>query len=178
MEYFLTVSENSRKPWSGSWIKMFKRCLCCDFRVEESRNLLLLFRTLRTFSDRCDDRCRTYQHFQVSEDEHTLKQMSSLTDLLSAVCRYVCGTDTRQKLWREDLVVLSSNAMCLTHLLTATWNIAPAFFKTLYKSLCIMCGGQDLPVRAEFLEQEDQMVHQSVWRHTDWRWELYVTFHI
>uniref|UniRef100_A0A8D3CC51 Centromere protein P n=1 Tax=Scophthalmus maximus TaxID=52904 RepID=A0A8D3CC51_SCOMX len=36
--------------------------------VEESSDLLLLFRTLRTFSDRCDDRCRTFQHFQVSKD--------------------------------------------------------------------------------------------------------------
>ncbi|KAK9529571.1 hypothetical protein VZT92_013654 [Zoarces viviparus] len=36
--------------------------------VEESRDLLLFFRTLRTFSDRCDDRRRTFQHFQVSED--------------------------------------------------------------------------------------------------------------
>ncbi|XP_039468139.1 centromere protein P [Oreochromis aureus] len=33
-------------------------------RVEESRDLLLFFRTLRTFSDRCDDRSRTFQHFQ------------------------------------------------------------------------------------------------------------------
>ncbi|XP_051271568.1 centromere protein P isoform X2 [Dicentrarchus labrax] len=32
--------------------------------VEENRDLLLFFRTLRTFTDRCDDRCRTYQHFQ------------------------------------------------------------------------------------------------------------------
>ncbi|XP_070814585.1 centromere protein P isoform X2 [Chaetodon trifascialis] len=32
--------------------------------VEESSDLLLLFRTLRTFSDRCEDRCRTFQHFQ------------------------------------------------------------------------------------------------------------------
>ncbi|XP_034389812.1 centromere protein P isoform X2 [Cyclopterus lumpus] len=32
--------------------------------VEESRDLLLLFRTLRTFSNRCDDRRRTFQHFQ------------------------------------------------------------------------------------------------------------------
>ncbi|XP_034724873.1 centromere protein P [Etheostoma cragini] len=32
--------------------------------VEESRDLLLFFRTLRTFSDRCDDRRRTFQHFQ------------------------------------------------------------------------------------------------------------------
>ncbi|XP_034442415.1 centromere protein P isoform X1 [Hippoglossus hippoglossus] len=32
--------------------------------VEESSNLLLLFRTLRTFSDRCDDRLRTFRHFQ------------------------------------------------------------------------------------------------------------------
>ncbi|XP_026162390.1 centromere protein P isoform X2 [Mastacembelus armatus] len=32
--------------------------------VEESRDLLLFFRTLRTFSDRCNDRCRTFQHFQ------------------------------------------------------------------------------------------------------------------
>ncbi|XP_060925600.1 centromere protein P [Limanda limanda] len=32
--------------------------------VEESSDLLLLFRTLRTFSDRCDDRRRTFQHFQ------------------------------------------------------------------------------------------------------------------
>uniref|UniRef100_A0A3Q3KEZ4 Centromere protein P n=1 Tax=Monopterus albus TaxID=43700 RepID=A0A3Q3KEZ4_MONAL len=32
--------------------------------VEESRDLLLFFRTLRTFSDRSDDRCRTFQHFQ------------------------------------------------------------------------------------------------------------------
>nr|XP_020466856.1 centromere protein P isoform X2 [Monopterus albus] len=33
--------------------------------VEESRDLLLFFRTLRTFSDRSDDRCRTFQHFQM-----------------------------------------------------------------------------------------------------------------
>ncbi|XP_069567429.1 centromere protein P [Brachyistius frenatus] len=32
--------------------------------VEESQDLLLFFRTLRTFSNRCDDRCRTFQHFQ------------------------------------------------------------------------------------------------------------------
>lgn len=32
--------------------------------VEESCDLLLFFRTLRTFSDRCDDRRRTFQHFQ------------------------------------------------------------------------------------------------------------------
>ncbi|XP_054866633.1 centromere protein P [Amphiprion ocellaris] len=32
--------------------------------VEESCDLLLFFRTLRTFSDRCDDRSRTFQHFQ------------------------------------------------------------------------------------------------------------------
>ncbi|XP_037534951.1 centromere protein P [Nematolebias whitei] len=33
-------------------------------RVEENKDLLLFFRTLRTFSDRCDDRARTFQHFQ------------------------------------------------------------------------------------------------------------------
>ncbi|XP_072237520.1 centromere protein P [Leuresthes tenuis] len=33
-------------------------------RVEESGDLLLFFRTLRTFSDRCKDRTRTFQHFQ------------------------------------------------------------------------------------------------------------------
>ncbi|XP_058487418.1 centromere protein P isoform X2 [Solea solea] len=32
--------------------------------VEEHNNLLLFFRTLRTLSDRCDDRSRTFQHFQ------------------------------------------------------------------------------------------------------------------
>ncbi|XP_037634387.1 centromere protein P [Sebastes umbrosus] len=32
--------------------------------VEESRDLLLYFRTLRTFSDKCDDRRRTFQHLQ------------------------------------------------------------------------------------------------------------------
>nr|XP_046236733.1 centromere protein P isoform X2 [Scatophagus argus] len=32
--------------------------------VEENRDLLLFFKTLRTFSDRCHDRCRTFQHFQ------------------------------------------------------------------------------------------------------------------
>ncbi|XP_044205842.1 centromere protein P isoform X2 [Thunnus albacares] len=32
--------------------------------VEESKDLLLFFRTLRAFSDRCDDRRRTFQHFQ------------------------------------------------------------------------------------------------------------------
>ncbi|XP_031716574.1 centromere protein P [Anarrhichthys ocellatus] len=32
--------------------------------VEESRDLLLFFSTVRTFSDRCDDRRRTFQHFQ------------------------------------------------------------------------------------------------------------------
>uniref|UniRef100_A0A3B4EVX7 Centromere protein P n=1 Tax=Pundamilia nyererei TaxID=303518 RepID=A0A3B4EVX7_9CICH len=42
-------------------------------RVEESRDLLLFFRTLRTFSDRCDDRSRTFQQFQVSENTHAPK---------------------------------------------------------------------------------------------------------
>uniref|UniRef100_A0A3P9HEU2 Centromere protein P n=1 Tax=Oryzias latipes TaxID=8090 RepID=A0A3P9HEU2_ORYLA len=39
---------------------------CSGFlsRVEESLDLLLLFRTLRNFSDRCDERSRTFQHFQ------------------------------------------------------------------------------------------------------------------
>ncbi|XP_034020721.1 centromere protein P [Thalassophryne amazonica] len=32
--------------------------------VEESGDILLLFRTLRTFSMRCDERQRTFQHFQ------------------------------------------------------------------------------------------------------------------
>ncbi|KAM3621736.1 uncharacterized protein V6R79_015319 [Siganus canaliculatus] len=32
--------------------------------VEESRDLLLFFRTLRNFSDRCEDRRRTFQHLQ------------------------------------------------------------------------------------------------------------------
>ncbi|KAM7005529.1 centromere protein P [Tautogolabrus adspersus] len=32
--------------------------------VEERSDLLLFFRTLRTFSERCDDRCRTFEHFQ------------------------------------------------------------------------------------------------------------------
>uniref|UniRef100_A0A3P8U964 Centromere protein P n=1 Tax=Amphiprion percula TaxID=161767 RepID=A0A3P8U964_AMPPE len=35
-----------------------------DELVEESCDLLLFFRTLRTFSDRCDDRSKTFQHFQ------------------------------------------------------------------------------------------------------------------
>ncbi|XP_034559342.1 centromere protein P [Notolabrus celidotus] len=33
-------------------------------RVEERSDLLLYFRTLRTFSNRCDDRSRTFEHFQ------------------------------------------------------------------------------------------------------------------
>ncbi|XP_028263089.1 centromere protein P [Parambassis ranga] len=33
-------------------------------RVEDTRDLLLFFRTLRGFSERCDNRCRTFQHFQ------------------------------------------------------------------------------------------------------------------
>ncbi|XP_060897247.1 centromere protein P [Labrus mixtus] len=32
--------------------------------VEERSDLLLFFRTLRTFSDRCDDRGRTFEHFK------------------------------------------------------------------------------------------------------------------
>ncbi|KAM9860254.1 centromere protein P [Aulostomus maculatus] len=32
--------------------------------VEESRDFLLFFRTLRAFADRCDDRRKTFQHFQ------------------------------------------------------------------------------------------------------------------
>ncbi|XP_026202893.1 centromere protein P [Anabas testudineus] len=32
--------------------------------VEESRDVLLFFRSLRSFSDRCNDRRRTFQHFQ------------------------------------------------------------------------------------------------------------------
>ncbi|CAJ1052045.1 Hypothetical predicted protein [Xyrichtys novacula] len=32
--------------------------------VEDWSDLLLFFRTLRTFSDRCDDRDRTFEHFQ------------------------------------------------------------------------------------------------------------------
>uniref|UniRef100_A0A4W5R045 Uncharacterized protein n=1 Tax=Hucho hucho TaxID=62062 RepID=A0A4W5R045_9TELE len=34
-------------------------------RVEDKRDLLLFFRTVRRFSDRCEDRRRTFQHFQV-----------------------------------------------------------------------------------------------------------------
>ncbi|XP_038127960.1 centromere protein P [Cyprinodon tularosa] len=37
-------------------------------RVEGTRDLLLLFRTMRTFLDRSDDRTRTFKHFQVGED--------------------------------------------------------------------------------------------------------------
>ncbi|MEQ2204892.1 hypothetical protein XENOCAPTIV_020495, partial [Xenoophorus captivus] len=33
-------------------------------RVEETQDLLLFFRTVRTFSERFDDRTRTFQHFQ------------------------------------------------------------------------------------------------------------------
>lgn len=33
-------------------------------RAEEQSDLLLFFRTLRTFSDRCDDRCRAFEHFK------------------------------------------------------------------------------------------------------------------
>ncbi|XP_023996756.2 centromere protein P [Salvelinus sp. IW2-2015] len=33
--------------------------------VEDKRDLLLFFRTVRRFSDRCEDRRRTFQHFQV-----------------------------------------------------------------------------------------------------------------
>ncbi|XP_068598403.1 centromere protein P [Brachionichthys hirsutus] len=33
-------------------------------RAEENQDLLALIRTLRTVSDRCDDRCRTFRHFQ------------------------------------------------------------------------------------------------------------------
>ncbi|KAJ0002657.1 hypothetical protein NQD34_007806 [Periophthalmus magnuspinnatus] len=32
--------------------------------VEENQDLLMFFRTLRTFSDRCDERSRTFSHFQ------------------------------------------------------------------------------------------------------------------
>ncbi|TNM89195.1 hypothetical protein fugu_005450 [Takifugu bimaculatus] len=34
--------------------------------MEEDWNLLLFFRTLRTFSNRCDERRQTFQHFQIS----------------------------------------------------------------------------------------------------------------
>uniref|UniRef100_A0A3B4WUQ0 Centromere protein P n=1 Tax=Seriola lalandi dorsalis TaxID=1841481 RepID=A0A3B4WUQ0_SERLL len=43
------------------------KCVCSTeypAQVEESRDLLLFFRTLRTYADRFDDRCRTFQHFQ------------------------------------------------------------------------------------------------------------------
>lgn len=33
-------------------------------RVEDTKDLLLFFRTLRTFSERCEERLRTFQHFQ------------------------------------------------------------------------------------------------------------------
>lgn len=33
-------------------------------RVEDTKDLLLFFRTLRTFSERCEDRRQTFQHFQ------------------------------------------------------------------------------------------------------------------
>uniref|UniRef100_A0A3B3YAI1 Centromere protein P n=1 Tax=Poecilia mexicana TaxID=48701 RepID=A0A3B3YAI1_9TELE len=36
-------------------------------RVEETRDLLLFFRTIRSYSEKCDDRTRTFQHFQVSQ---------------------------------------------------------------------------------------------------------------
>uniref|UniRef100_A0AAV2MIR0 Centromere protein P n=1 Tax=Knipowitschia caucasica TaxID=637954 RepID=A0AAV2MIR0_KNICA len=43
-------------------------------RVEESQDLLLFFRTLRTFSRCCDERQRTFNHFQVTLSRliHTL----------------------------------------------------------------------------------------------------------
>ncbi|XP_016130047.1 centromere protein P-like [Sinocyclocheilus grahami] len=33
-------------------------------RVEDTKDLLLFFRTLRTFSERCEERRQTFQHFQ------------------------------------------------------------------------------------------------------------------
>ncbi|XP_056303231.1 centromere protein P [Danio aesculapii] len=33
-------------------------------RMEDTKDLLLFFRTLRTFSERCEDRRQTFQHFQ------------------------------------------------------------------------------------------------------------------
>lgn len=52
--------------------KCFSLIKCFHFRVEENNGLLLFFRTLRTFSDRCDDRTRTFQHFQVSASSYLL----------------------------------------------------------------------------------------------------------
>ncbi|MEQ2286007.1 hypothetical protein AMECASPLE_037788 [Ameca splendens] len=50
---------------------------CQVFRVEETQDLLLFFRTVRTFSERFDDRTRTFQHFQVSEATVKLKPAGS-----------------------------------------------------------------------------------------------------
>ncbi|KAM7422000.1 hypothetical protein PAMA_010197 [Pampus argenteus] len=46
-------------------IRCHDELACKKFKpVEESKDLLLFFRTLRAFSDRCDERRRTFQHFQ------------------------------------------------------------------------------------------------------------------
>ncbi|XDV22564.1 hypothetical protein PO909_027436 [Leuciscus waleckii] len=37
-------------------------------RVEDTKDLLLFFRTLRTFSERCGERRQTFQHFQVTSN--------------------------------------------------------------------------------------------------------------
>ncbi|KTG33063.1 hypothetical protein cypCar_00014613 [Cyprinus carpio] len=37
-------------------------------RVEDTKDLLLFFRTLRTFSERCEERRQTFQHFQAPGD--------------------------------------------------------------------------------------------------------------
>ncbi|XP_057181571.1 centromere protein P isoform X2 [Triplophysa rosa] len=46
-------------------------------RVEDTKDLLLFFRTLRTFSERCEERQRTFQHFQNTKD--VLKNVGNQT---------------------------------------------------------------------------------------------------
>uniref|UniRef100_A0A3B5MDJ2 Centromere protein P n=1 Tax=Xiphophorus couchianus TaxID=32473 RepID=A0A3B5MDJ2_9TELE len=64
-----SLSSDERQPgclWL-LWLRDERRhhvTTCCDFRVEETRDLLLFFRTIRSFSEKCDDRTRTFQHFQ------------------------------------------------------------------------------------------------------------------
>lgn len=47
--------------FSLTFQKMF-----CLLRVEENRDILLFFRTLRNYAQTCDQRSKTFQHFQVS----------------------------------------------------------------------------------------------------------------
>lgn len=72
-------------------------CFVC--RVEDTKDLLLFFRTLRTFSERCEERRQTFQHFQVTSNRK--QGIRSSTNYVWAQCAQFLSIEK----WHQWLIM-------------------------------------------------------------------------